>query len=299
MAQAKIGLFTFSGTGNTAMVADMLKSAFAEKGATVENYNIEKIQRDGERPDMASFDYIGIGYPIHAFNEPPIVTRWIKALSKSSGQKSFIFKTAGEPFFANNVSSCRMIHLLKQKGYRNIFERHFLMPYNIMFRYPDGLVKQMVLTSEKLANHMAGAILAGEIHIQDYSLYTRINGMVFRFLKNYGVALNGKFFHISKKCTHCMKCVRECPVQNIHYDGRKFRFGWKCMLCMRCAMRCPAGAVKMSVLTPWVLVGEYDFKRIMADPRIGGDFVNKKTRGYFRLFRKYFEWADEETAISK
>ncbi|MEX1308531.1 MAG: EFR1 family ferrodoxin [Eubacteriales bacterium] len=294
MSAIKIGLFTFSGTGNTARIADMLSDAFIKHGAEVTQYNIEKIVSSEPLPDLSAFDYIGLGYPIHAFNEPPIVTQFIKALPKSIGQKTFIFKSAGEPFFANHVSSQRMIHLLTKKDYTHVFERHFLMPYNIMFRYPDGLVKQMVITAEKLAHHMAGAILAGQTHIQTFNIFARINGIVMRFFKNYGVALNGKFFFINKKCTHCMRCVRECPVGNITYDGKRFHFGWRCMLCMRCAMRCPADAVKMSVLTPWVLYGEYDFKRIMTDPEIDGDFVNDKTRGYFRLFRKYFKWAERE-----
>ncbi len=295
MNKAKIGLFTFSGTGHTAKIAEMLSRAFIENGVECTRYNIETITLGKQAmPDMAAFEYIGLGYPIHAFNEPPVVTQFIKALPHSSGQKTFIYKSAGEPFFANNVSSQRMIHLLQKKGYTNVFERHFLMPYNIMFRYPDELVKQMVLTAEKLSRHMAGAILNGQIHIQDFSLYARANGILFRFFKNYGVALNGKFFFVNKKCTHCMKCVRECPVKNITYDGKRFHFGWKCMLCMRCAMFCPVDALKMSVLTPWVLNGEYEFGRIMADSEISGDYVNEATKGYFRLFRGYFEWAEEE-----
>ena len=294
MGKLKIGLFTFSGTGNTARIADMLKDAFIRHDTHVETFGIDDIIQSKQLPDYASFDYIGIGYPIHAFNEPPIVTQFIKSLPMSSNQKTFIFKSAGEPFFLNNVSSCRIIHLLKKKGYENIFERHFLMPYNIMFRYPDGLVKQMVMTAEKLTEHMAGAILTGKPHVQTFTFFARINGLVLRFFKNYGVALNGKFFLINKKCTHCMKCVRECPVKNITFEGKRFCFGWRCILCMRCAMFCPTDAIKMSVLTPWVLNGAYDFKRIMGDADISGDYVNVETKGYFRLFRKYFEWAEKE-----
>ena len=295
MGKAKIVLFTFSGTGNTARIADMLANSFKQNGADCKQYNIEKIAQGTPYPVISDYDYIGIGYPIHAFNEPPIVTEFIKALPQESGQKAFIFKSAGEPFFANNVSSCRINHLLKKKGYAHVFERLFLMPYNIMFRYPDALVKQMLQTAKKLAHHMTGAILAGNTHIQRYSPVARINGILFRFFKNYGVALNGKFFRVNKKCTHCMKCVQNCPVQNIAFDGKRFLFGWRCMLCMRCVMHCPEDAITISVLTPWKVNGAYDFERILSDSNIDADFVNDETKGYFRLFRRYFAWAKKET----
>ena len=297
-----IALIYFSGTGNTAMLADMLKKHFTSKSAKVDLLNVDDYLTDGSVPDLSAYDALGIGYPIHAFSVPLPVLQWLLRLPESNGQKAFIFKTAGEPFPPNNSSSLRLIRVLNRKGYEVIFERHFLMPYNIMFRYPDALVKQMVLTCDKLAEGMVNQILAGNSERIKAGLYARTIGLLARHLKDYGVMLNGVFFRANpKKCTLCMRCVRDCPVNNIKRKDDSIRFGWKCMLCMRCVMGCPENAISISILSGWVLHGYYNFQRILNDDTVNPVYVDENTKGYFKLFRKYYRWAAEriETELNK
>jgi hypothetical protein len=42
--------------------------------------------------------------------------------------------------------------------------------------------------------------------------------------------------------------------------------------------------------------GGYDFRRLLADPGIPADYVREDTKGYFRLFRKYYRNADTALA---
>lgn len=290
----KIALIYFSGTGNTAMLTEMLKKHMDALGAKVEIINADAWIGGGTAPDLTDFDYVGIGYPIHAFSVPLPFLRCLKQLPQSRGQRVFIYKTAGEPFPPNRASSLRLIRILKKMGYLIVFERHFLMPYNIVFRYPDSLVKQMVLTNEKLSQGMAKQILSGKTEYIQAGLFPRIICGWTRFLENYGIMLNGVFFHANRhKCTRCMRCIQDCPVNNIKQKKSRIRFGWRCMLCMRCVMGCPEGAITIGILSGWILRGYYDFQRILNDDSISETYVNAHTRGYFRAFQKYYRWAAE------
>jgi len=46
----------------------------------------------------------------------------------------------------------------------------------------------------------------------------------------------------------------------------------------------------------WRVNGAYDFARILADPEISSDYINAQTKGYFKLFRKYYRNADVSLA---
>ena len=203
-----VALIYFSGTGNTAMVAEMIQRHFASNKAAVDMINADEYLTDNSVPDLSGYDLIGIGYPIHAFSVPLPFLRWLLRLPEAAGQRVFIFKSAGEPFPPNNSSSLRLIRILTRKGYQVVFERHFLMPYNIMFRYPDALVKQMVLTNDQLALGMVNQISAGNTYRTKAGPYARIIGFLARHIKDYGVMLNGACFRANPKKMHPVYAVR-------------------------------------------------------------------------------------------
>lgn len=288
MLKNSIALFSISGTGNTRMLSSMLKKYFEKYDAAVKEYRIKDYMYGEPLPDTTDYDFIGIGYPIHAFNAPMPVIKFVERLPNGHGQRIFIFKTSGEPFSPNHAASIVLIKKLEKKGYKLIFERHFLMPYNIMFRYPDSLVKQIVVTNERLSQGMACSILNGNIARVDYSLPARLNSFNFRYIMHYGAKVNGKLYMVNKNCTLCKKCIRECPSQNISCRNGKIKFGWNCFMCMSCVLKCPTKAISIGLLDPWALHGRYDFGRIMHGDDISSSYVNRKTAGYFKLFNKYF-----------
>ncbi len=284
----KISIFTFSGTGNTYVTADFIADTLKSHNAHAEQFKIEEAMREKRPLDFKGIDHILIGYPIYAFNAPEMVVDFIKRFPECSGQKISIFKTAGEPFFLNKCSSDLMKRILFKKGYDVQTETLFLMPYNIMFRYEDALVKQMYFLMQKMAGEFAGEVVAGTRQSIHCPLLSKIVSFIFR-IQWPGARLNGRLYSCNrKKCTMCMKCVRECPTQNITAKGGKIRFDGKCAMCMRCVQRCPAKAINIGILRFWAVRGEYDFEKLVKDQSVSSDFVNPNTRGYFRLFRKYF-----------
>ena len=165
------------------------------------------------------------------------------------------------------------------------------MPYNIMFRYPDGLVKQMYRVNEGLCRLLVHRLLRGERDSLGASPLQRAVSFLFR-IQWLGAPLNGRLHRVDPaRCTGCLGCVRGCPTGNITLRGGIPVFGGRCAMCMACAMGCPAGAVHIGLLDRWRVNGPYDVGRILADTSLPETYVNDATRGYFRLFRRYYQKA--------
>ena len=282
----RVIIFYFSGTGHTQIVAEMLAAALHDQGVHVDCFRIDRCLREGDLPDISGYDAVGIGYPIYAFNVPRTVEDFVRMLPKSTGKPVFVFKTAGEPFLFNKPSSYFIHGQLRRRGYDLRYERLFLMPYNIVFRYPDEVVKEIYTLSEALAQRMAADIVRGTEHRPRYNPLLVLISLLMR-IQFPGARLNGKLMRATKDCNLCGKCVRECRAQNIRIHKGRVRFGWKCVMCMRCVMYCPRGAVKAGLLERWAVRGGYDFKEIVGDPAVAGDTIQGYNKGFFGHFKKY------------
>ena len=284
-------IYVFSGTYHTLKTADMLRTHL--EAGHVPASVIEVRQPTGDLQPPEEGDIVGFGYPVHAFNAPQLFLSFVRSLPNAQRNRAFIFKTSGEPFRINDASSYKLYKLLLKKGYDVVLETHLLMPYNIMYRYDDSLVKQMTLYSDAMCKQLTLRLLGGERDVLRYALRHRLASVIFR-IEWFGAWFNGMFYRVNmNKCVNCQKCVRNCPACNISYDGDRFRFARHCTMCLRCAMHCPADAINIGLLTHWKVNGPYPFRRILADPAIPADYVNADTKGYFGLFRRFFRDADE------
>lgn len=263
-------------------------------------------QEFGIIPDPNSYDLAGFAYPIHAFNTPQIFLRFVKQLPVLNPDKTeslgFIFKTSGEPFKPNASSSYTLAHFLKKKGYIPCIDMHILMPYNIMFRYPDAMAKQMYLHMETLVSKLADKVsdsLANAEDIQKLRFNPLITFMSFLFRIQWPAAnLNGVLHKVKKSdCVGCGLCADHCPTGNIKMiDGMKHipKIGSNCTMCMECTMICPKAAINPGFLTPWKVNPKWNFEKILNDEEIPSNWTDDPKAGYFKLFRKYFSETDED-----
>lgn len=282
----KAVIYVFSGTGNTKIAADMTAAALEKRGFST---TVFRIRRPFEAaPDPREYDLCGFAYPIHAFNAPQFLLRFVKSLPPVESKRCFIFRVSGEPFKLNDASSYWLNKRLRKKGFLPTGDDHLLMPYNIMFRYRDALAKQMYLHTEKQSERVAQKAVEGGERLR-FNPFAVMWSAVLR-LQWFGAWVNGPLIHTKKKkCTLCGRCVRECPANNITVKNGRCRFGAKCTMCMSCAYGCPADAVRPGFLNPWRVNPPFDYKKILDDETIPCEYINSETKGYFKLFRSYYK----------
>ena len=284
----RILLLTFSGTGNTKLCGEYIAKYFISSGHEVVHYVYDA--RNEFKEDVNDFDMIGLGYPIHAFNTPKIFHTWMKSLPKVKDKPYFIYKVSGEPFCFNNASSNHFVKVLNKKGYKKISEKHFLMPYNIIFRYKDEIAKQMYLYLDALANLFVQEILNEDYEVIKYRFFEKVVSFLFR-IEWIAPNVNAWFTSSNKRCTNCKMCLNTCPMQAMYLTKKnKIKIhGSKCALCMRCTYNCPTNAIRFGFLNPWKVNGAYHYESLSKNEKINPDYINKNTKGYFRKFNKYFD----------
>jgi len=270
-----ISILSFSGTGNTQFVVDALIQALVAQGIDAHSYALETFFTQVPEVDPLAADLVGIAFPVHAFNPPPLVEKLLKKLPRGRVKKYFIIKTAGSPF-ANGGSTKGLKRIMAARFSRLMYEAVIPMPSNFGSRYPDQLVKLMLQMALKQVDVIAGDLLAGRKKVLETDGKTAMLSSIMK-LERIGAHFYGHHLKVDSNCINCGKCVRNCPTGNISNTDGKFRFGWRCTFCMRCSFGCPVQAIYHKVLKRVLMTNPpYDLQKILHDQdlepaRLDGD----------------------------
>ena len=285
-------MYVFSGTGNTLKVAAAYKR-YLNAETTI--YRIAKSSPPPPPPE--EFDLIGLGYPIHAFSAPEPILKFAKNLPALHGKRAFIFKTSGEGLHLNDGSSQKLISILKKKGGDVLFERHFVMPYNMIYRHSDEMAKQMWIYAQAMTKLSAAEIERGERKNVKKSVFKSAFTAVFRVIEQPFAHLHGPLFKVNaEKCVKCEKCVKICPQANIKVRDGKIKFGKSCVLCMGCSFNCPTDAIRVGLFKFWKVNGSYRLNELARDESLYFPLVPDRAKGIYRLYKKYYRECDAELA---
>ncbi len=282
----------FSGTGNTAFLSSLIKERLENENL----YEMEffSISKDSKIIDLSCFDLIIFSYPIYAFNAPVIFDKYIKKLNFLNNKKYYILKQSGESLVLNNSSSSYLKKRLKKSKVKIDGEYHFLLPYNIHFRYDDEFVKELYFYNQKLMDIFIYELKNNIVHKIKSNLLIYLNSKIFK-IQRLGGPLNSYFYKVDySKCIRCNRCVNECPTNNIVIKNNKYKFKNKCIMCMRCSFNCPKDAVNIGMLNGRRVNGGYDYKRIINDSNIKGEYLKNHNKGFYKIFKKIIKENDKK-----
>ena len=285
-----LGIY-FTGTGNSKRVMETINRSLVPFGHTMELVDVIK----DEVKDINEFDGLILSYPIYGFNAPKPIISYVKKMVKANENKPcLIMKQSGEHLFWNNASSLYLASLLKKRNIKVTNEYHYLMPYSFIFRHSDYMAYRMNNVMEGLIPLDLKDFFGGkEVHMKRFFL-DRFFAWVLR-IQWWGGRFNGRFYKVEKnKCIKCMKCVKDCPANNIKYDAEKgkFKFGGQCLMCQRCIMYCPRQAIKVGMFNSWRVDEPYNFQE--------APYQKEKKPNYCKKnYQKYFQISEERIEKSK
>ena len=84
-----------------------------------------------------------------------------------------------------------------------------------------------------------------------------------------------------------MKCINQCPQNNIKIKNNKIKYGINCLACYRCVYNCPQKAITGRFYKFAVLKDGYNIKLILKNNKIDNNYITKDTKGYYKIFYKY------------
>ncbi len=280
----KVILYVFSGTGNTLKAASLFKKYL---NADVTVYRVSA--KSGNAPSAEGFDLVGIGYPVHAFNAPEPILKFVKTLPEVAYRRAFVFKTSGEGLHINDCSSQKCIKILKGKGYDVTMERHIVLPYNMIYRHSDAMAKQMWIYAKAYIKYICGELETFKRDKVKLPVYKTFYAPLLRVTEQKFAHLHGPLFKVdTNKCINCGKCERTCPEDNIVLKDGKYKFGTKCVLCMGCSFGCPVDAIHVGIFKFWKVNGSYRMEELAKDESIVFPLVPDHAKGIYRLYKKYY-----------
>lgn len=248
----RLNIFYFTGSGNSYQVALWLAEYARSRCIDSNVSDISKVEC------IESFDKddtIVIISPIHGFNYPAIIRKFIRNLPNGTNDVVLMCTRAGMrfknyvtpgltgvAFFVSNVA-------LNRKGYDVIGEIPFDMPSNWFFLHPslcrttvDFIIdrnrlkakEQFGILFDKGQNFLSHRDVIQDILISPIALLYFIGGRFFL----------AKSFIASSDCIRCKSCLNNCPVKAIKLvDGKPF-WTLKCESCMKCMVECKQQAVE-------------------------------------------------------
>jgi len=250
-----IGIYYFSGTGNTELVARMFADAFGP-GHTVELMNVELLPNPLPSAELERFDLLGFGGPVHLFAASLAFTRFIKRLPKVNRRPAFLFLTAG----GEGLDALSYPHrLLCSKGLDVVAESVFVLPCNVFISDRKGerleyrflgwtggyRSDELSARCREQVQKVASAALSGTRMLVQRGLLARLTTALCLptlYLSTWQMKLQ---LHANRSCNRCGLCARSCPEANIRMTERGVRFGWRCVMCFRCLNACPVHAVRL------------------------------------------------------
>ena len=273
----KIAFYVFSGTGNTLRVCKAMADELETSGNETEIYRIDR------KTVYTPSGCIVIAYPVHAFNTPLPVLRFLKSLPQGENTPAYIIQTSGEPLGFNRAACISPIRILRKKGYdvRGTFS--YVMPYNIIFRHSDAMAARMWNVVRMRVHSDSQVIASLGKHFWKTGAVEKAVSFILR-IEHPATSLIGRGFKAGSQCTGCGKCAARCPEGNIVMRNGRPSFGSECCLCMGCAFSCPSDAVRTSILNAWRVNGQYDFTAECAGDEDIGRYCRSSYLSYFHRY---------------
>ncbi len=283
----KLGVFYFSGTGNTEIAAEHVVQTFIQLGWSVDIIRMEDVNKNKIQFDINQYDMIGFGCQVIAFGIPMVVRNFVSKLPKvSDNKKVFIFRTCGGVVPSNYNVSKKLIRILKHKNYDVCYEELFSIGSNWIMKYDDSIMKQLYIATIRKITKMCEAIDNGERHFYKTGIALQIKMGVLAALSSIILPLLGKDAIVDKTCTKCGFCAKRCPAENITIKKGKVKFHASCSACMRCVYSCPNHAINFRLLHFVKISDGYDVKRSLS---VDGKLNEKPIGKIPPFFQKYVE----------
>ena len=229
----------FSGTGNSAYVANKIASATSD--ATLNLF--DKIKQKDYTPLTSDTSWV-IVTPTYAWQIPQIVRDWLLKTRLKGNRNIYFVMTCGDSIGA---ASSYLQKLCQKKSLLYKGTAKVVMPENyiVLFSAPDkGKANKIVKDADKPIKTICEAIMSGK------SLKKSKSNPIGKILSGpINVGFNRFYiksdkFYVKDSCISCGKCESLCPLNNISiYNGQPI-WGDECTHCMACICKCPVEAIE-------------------------------------------------------
>ena len=230
----------FSATENTARIAHVIEETFKAEEVQVTMSDITSHASRQETIDLAPFDAVVFGAPVHARRAPRVVREWLRTLD-GQGRKCSMFFTYGG--FGVHPTHYSTRQILEEQGFRVVSSAEFpathtfnLGGWKAMEGRPDERDFDVARAyAERTCKRFSGEDedLLGELEKTEYPEALLDAAEAMRFKTVTQLPTRG-----GKACSMCMVCEEVCPTEAINAESGETDKG-RCIVCLACVANCP------------------------------------------------------------
>lgn len=235
-------IFYFSGTGNSKEIAIRLSKATNDSAQSIMNYHESFID--------ATDAVLGFVFPVYGWNVPSPLKDFIRRTQIKVSANTYIYAvcTCGDDIGRTDDI---FIELLSTQNLKCDAFWSILMPDTYIglpgfyLDAPNEKNHKLQLAWKRISN------ISEQVLKCNRNCFDANNGK-FAWIKTY---ILGSVFHkhltgdhlfkVSPACTHCKKCAKVCPMNNITFSEQGTPI-WNhhCVDCLSCYHHCPAAAIE-------------------------------------------------------
>lgn len=254
-------IYYFSGTGNSLYIARHIAQYTNDRLCNMVENNANAKELNDNEP-------IGFIFPVYAWGLPKVVENFLMKLAPiTKPHYTYAIFTCGDDIgMADHV----LRHVMRKRKWKidDIFsiimrETYICLPG---FELDTEEVKSMkhkaaTTKAEAIANYInIKAKTKGEMSASEAVFDTKckeLNRGSMPWFKSYIIRplfnkllISDKHFHTNKNaCSHCGKCQRTCPLNNISLNQGMPQWNGHCTHCLRCYHICPNHAIEYGFFT--------------------------------------------------
>ncbi|GAB1477246.1 EFR1 family ferrodoxin [Bacillota bacterium] len=280
---SNIKIVYYSGTGGTAMVAESFRKSLEEKGCscTVDKITNELAGGQLGRHVQHGHSLLLLLFPVHAFNAPEPVYKWIESLSAVNETEAAVISVSGGGEISPNTA-CRIssIKRLAAKGYRVVYETMIIMPSNILVATKEPLAAMLLRMLPRKVNLAVHDILTGTYKKGAPIMIDRLLSIAGEMEKPMA-RFWGRYIKGLPHCDGCGWCAKNCPSHNISIVEGKPKFASKCHMCLKCIYGCPKKALTPGICKSVIIKEGYDLNCLSEKALLNeAADVNELAKGY-------------------
>ena len=237
----------FSATGNTAKMATVIGERFAEVGAEVTLSDVTSYGHRQEGIDLASYEAVVFGAPVHARRAPRVVREWLRTLN-GQGKKCSMFFTYGG--FGIHPTHYSTRQILEEQHFRVVSSAEFLGAHTFnlggwkaMEGRPDerdvAVAEEYVEATYRRFTGEDESLL-GELEKTEHPEELLDAAEVKRFKVVTQLPTRG-----GTECSMCLVCEESCPTGAMDAESGEADKG-RCIACLACVANCPDSALAIN-----------------------------------------------------
>ncbi|MFO7612698.1 MAG: EFR1 family ferrodoxin [Clostridia bacterium] len=246
-----VGIFCFSGTGNTWWVSNQLAAGLGCRDYPTEVYSIEQLNAKDVHIIIENSDILIFSYPVYGSFMPWPMKEFIDGLPRIGRGKDIAVICTQMMFSGDGAWFYHKI--FEEKGYEIKWTFHFNMPNNISMRiFPlpytvdENRINRILKKCAGKVEKAAESISSGIRSLKGAGPASRLMGLMQRpaYVKLVRRPFKSPYSVDIEKCNLCKKCIMMCPENNIFLENGRISFGENCTFCVRCYNYCPQTAIR-------------------------------------------------------